>query len=81
AAFRLLTELRRAGIPSEKDYLKRSLKAQLKQANRLGVKETIIVGGDEAARGNVALRDMSSGTQEEVPADKVLAILKKRLGK
>ncbi|MDK2856453.1 MAG: histidyl-tRNA synthetase, partial [Bacillota bacterium] len=57
AAFRLLTELRRAGIPSDKDYLKRSLKAQLKQANRLGVKHTIIVGGEEAARGNVVLRD------------------------
>jgi histidyl-tRNA synthetase len=81
AAFRLLTELRRAGIPSEKDYLKRSLKAQLKQANRLGVKHTIIVGGDEAARGNVVLRDMSSGTQEEVPAGEVLAAVKRRLGK
>lgn len=76
-----MTKLRRAGLAAEKDYLQRSLRAQLKQANRQGAKETVIVGGEEAARGNVSLRNMVTGTQEEVPARELVAVLKGRLGK
>jgi len=81
AAFNLVTKLRRAGLAAEKDYLQRSLRAQLKQANRQGARETVIVGGEEAARGNVSLRNMVTGTQEEVPVRELVAVLKGRLGK
>lgn len=80
-AFDLLTALRREGIAGEKDYLGRSLRAQLKHANRLGVRQTVIIGGDEAARGAASLRDMTSGEQEEVPLSRLVSVLKERLGR
>ncbi|HHY92976.1 MAG TPA: histidine--tRNA ligase, partial [Firmicutes bacterium] len=46
AAFNLVTELRRAGINADKDYLQRSLRAQLKQANRLAANQVVLVGGE-----------------------------------
>jgi histidyl-tRNA synthetase len=64
---KLLAELRAAGIPADTDYLGRSLKAQLRHANRLEAAYAAILGEDEVARGEVTLRDLGAGTQESVP--------------
>lgn len=66
-AFRLLAMLRRSGLKAEMDYLDRSLKAQLKYANKLGVRFTIIAGETELSRGVVVVKDMGEGTQQELP--------------
>jgi len=74
--FRLLTRLQRAGIHAEMEYAGKSLKAQLRRADKLGAQRVLILGGDEMTRGVAQLRDMAAGTQEEVP----LAELDARLG-
>jgi histidyl-tRNA synthetase len=64
--FRLLTRLQRQGIFAEMDYAGKSLKAQLRRADKLGARRVLILGGDELARGVAQLRDMAAGTQYEV---------------
>lgn len=66
-ALRLLMELRRNGHAAEKDYAGRSLKAQMKQAGRLGARWCVIIGHDELESGQVLLRDMSQSTQVSLP--------------
>jgi histidyl-tRNA synthetase len=66
-ALALLQELRKSGICSDKDYTGRSMKAQLKQAGKSGAPFVVILGSDELSRGKVALKDMLSGSQTEVP--------------
>lgn len=68
AAFKLLAELRQAGISADMDYLGRSLKAQLKQANRYPARYVAIIGEEEAAQGKVALKNMQTGQQELIDA-------------
>jgi histidyl-tRNA synthetase len=49
------------------EYAGKSLKSQLRRADKLGARRVLILGGDELARGIAQLRDMAAGTQEEVP--------------
>jgi histidyl-tRNA synthetase len=65
--FRLLTRLQRQGEYVEMDYAGKSLKSQLRRADKLGANRVLILGGDELARGVAVLRDMNSGTQAELP--------------
>lgn len=73
--FKLVHQLRQAGLIVETDYLQRSLKAQLKAANRLGASTVVIVGEDELAKGVVQVRNMQTATQEELPLPQVVNIL------
>jgi len=70
-AVRLTSELRRAGVPTEADYLGRSLKAQMRAADKAGAKFAVIIGERELEKGRVALRDMRTGEQTEVPREEV----------
>jgi histidyl-tRNA synthetase len=58
--------LRDAGIAADKDYLGRSLKAQLKFADKKGVRFLIILGDEELKLGMATVRDMKTGTQQSV---------------
>ncbi|MDU4960636.1 MAG: histidine--tRNA ligase [Sporomusaceae bacterium] len=78
-AFSLLCRLRQAGIRSDMDHLDRSLKAQLKQANRLAVRLTVMIGEDEAAQGRVMLKDMLTGEQELIADKTVESVLQAKL--
>ena len=62
AALALATELRHAGLVANLDLAGRSLKGQLKQANRVGARQTVILEGE----GRATMRDMESGDQREV---------------
>lgn len=64
---RLLEDLRQAGVPAETDYTAATLKALLRQADRLAARYTAIIGDDEIAKGHLILRDMQSKTQQEIP--------------
>lgn len=79
AAFKLLAELRKAGIKTEIDYLARGLKAQMKQADRVGAKLTVILGEDELTKGVAVIRSMGESQQEEVTLDIILDTLKNKL--
>jgi histidyl-tRNA synthetase len=66
-AFALVTRLRDFGIAAEMDHQARSLKAQFKQADKLGTLATVIVGPDELASGEITLRDMDTKEEARVP--------------
>ncbi len=75
-AVRLTSDLRLAGIPAVNAASGRSLKAQLRQANTLGVEYTVILGEDEVKNGTATLRNMANASQETVPFDKLTDLLK-----
>jgi histidyl-tRNA synthetase len=73
AARTLCAELRRAGLGAVRAYDGRSLKAQLKQADRSGASYALIVGPEELARGVVTARPLrEDGSQVEVPRSTVI---------
>ncbi len=72
-ALRLLRELRQAGLAASMEFDARGVKAQMKRADRSGARVTLIVGGDELARGEVTVRDMRDGTQRAVARAAVVA--------
>ena len=61
--------LRRDGKICECDIVGRSLKAQMKYANKIGAKYTLIIGESEIEAGRAQLRNMEDGTQVEVQLD------------
>ena len=75
-AFRVVRELRAEGLAAELEQAGRSLKGQLKQADRLGARWVVIVGADAADEAYV-VRDMESGEQRPFAtrADAVRAIV------
>lgn len=75
-AFKLLNLLRKQGICSEMDYQGKSLKAQMRQADRLGFKYVAILGEEELAKQVIILRDMQDQSQEEVKVDALVKRLK-----
>ncbi|GAB6908702.1 histidine--tRNA ligase [Desulfosarcina cetonica] len=74
-AFEWSTALGVAGIGVSMLYEDRSLKAQMKQANRLNAGQVLIVGESELAAGQVVLRDMASKTQREIPVTALVKTL------
>ena len=61
--------LRREGVYAECDTVGRSLKAQMKYANKIGAEYTLIIGDSEVEAGVAQLRNMHSGEQSEVSLD------------
>jgi histidyl-tRNA synthetase len=72
-ALRLLRDLRQAGLSASMEFEARGVRAQMKRADRFGARVTLIVGGDELARGEVTLRDMQSGAQRAVARSAAVA--------
>lgn len=77
--FALTHELRAAGIRTEADYQGRSLKSQFKQADKLGARLILIVGGDELAAGKVKVRDMVSHDEELVDRSAIVEAVRRLL--
>ncbi|MFW5670430.1 MAG: His/Gly/Thr/Pro-type tRNA ligase C-terminal domain-containing protein, partial [Acetivibrio ethanolgignens] len=70
-AYQLVTKLRAAGIIVETDYMDRSVKAQMKYANKIGVKNTVILGADELSKGKASIKNMETHEEIEVDLDKI----------
>ncbi len=77
-AVRLLHQLRTAGIAADMDYAGRSLKAQMRAADRLQAECVVILGDNEIAEGVAAVKDMAAGTQETVPLASVVELMAER---
>ena len=75
-ALKLASRLRRAGIGVIEAIGNRSLKAQLRQANTLGVRHAVIIGDEEIKTGTAVLRDMADARQETIPLDQLQEKLK-----
>lgn len=78
-ALRLLRELRRAGLSAHMELEARSMKAQMKRADRLAARVAVIVGADELARGEVTLRLMQASEQRAVPRAEVVSAVQTAL--
>ena len=74
ASMKLVNDLRAVGVKADLDHAARSMKAQFKYAGKLGVKNVIVIAGDELARGTVKLRDMVNSTEREIPANEVVEL-------
>lgn len=59
-------QLRAAGVSCEIDLSGRSVKAQMREANRVGAKHVIVVGETERASGSAKLKNMADGTERDV---------------
>lgn len=75
----LFEEFRKAGISAKTSLGRDSIKSQLRIANRLNIKYTLIIGQKEALDSTVILREMDSGVQETVPSGKILEAVRNRL--
>jgi histidyl-tRNA synthetase len=77
-AFVLTNELRGKGLSCDIDYNARTLKTQLRMAEKSGARAVIIFGEDEIKKGKVALKDMLRREQKEVEignvAEEILAL-------
>ena len=78
-AFALMSRLQRSGIRVEMDYQGKSLKAQMRRANKLAAAYTLILGEDELRSGQAQLKCMADGHQDEVALDSLEIVLKERL--
>ena len=75
-AFRLLQKMRNAGLSADMDYSEGSLKSQMRIANKIGVKFTIIVGEEELSKNMVILRNMQTKEQKGIKIDSIIDELK-----
>lgn len=72
----LAFELRKEGISAETDISSRSLKAQMKYADKTGAEFTMVLGDDEVESGKAVLRRMSDGEKTEVEFSDLAKVLK-----
>ena len=72
---KLASRLRQSGIEVLQALGNKSLKAQLRQANSLGVQHAVIIGEEEVKAGTAILRNMTSAQQENVPLDRLPELL------
>lgn len=77
--FGVAQSLRAAGIRTEEDYQGRSLKSQLKQANKVGAQLCVVLGADEVAAGVATVRDMKSHEQLQVSQDELATFVSERM--
>ena len=78
-AVKLASRLRQGGIGVLQASISRSLKAQLRQANKLGAGYVVIIGEEELANDTVILRDMASARQETIAAEELQERLQRQL--
>lgn len=80
AAFRLIEQLLDGGVAATGAVDRDGIGAQLERANRQGVDYAVIIGQKEVREDTVILRDMTSGAQEVLPANAIVAELRTRFG-
>ena len=71
AAYKIINNLRENGISTETDYLNKSLKAQMRLANKLNVSYVLIVGQEELAEQKITIKNMTDGHQQAVPLKEI----------
>jgi histidyl-tRNA synthetase len=71
-AFRVVTELRSAGIGADLDLARRSMKGQMKQASASGARWAAILGDREIASGKITLKDLTSSDQKEIDIKEIV---------
>ncbi len=78
-AFDWICELGAKGLYAEMDFHGRSLKSQMKRAGRLDTPYVLMVGENELEKGFALLRNMSTKDQEDVPLNRLVENISKRI--
>lgn len=76
-AFKIAMELRANGISAEVDHMQRSVKAQLKYADKIGAKFVAVIGESELESGTLFVKKMSDGTTASVKIEELYTYLTK----
>jgi len=71
----LAGNLRKENLSVDFDYLQRSVKAQMREANKMNAKYVLFIGGDEYKQGLMNLKNMSTGVEEKVSLTKIQDII------
>ncbi len=77
--FKLAKTLRLKGLSVEMGYEKKSLKSQMRRADKLDCQYVLILGEEELERGTAALRDMRAKTQEELNLNETHELLLEKM--
>lgn len=75
-AYKLVHQLRKVGISADSDHLQRSVKAQMKYANKIGARFSAIIGESELENKAITLKNMENGEQQEVSFDQLVEVMK-----
>ena len=67
----LAGKLRKENLSVDFDYLQRSVKAQMREANKLNAKYVLFIGGDEYKQGLLKLKNMSDSLEKILPLEKI----------
>jgi histidyl-tRNA synthetase len=73
---KILGEARKAGLIMEFDSLRRSIKSQMRGANKIGASLAIIIGDKELKDKSVQIKDLNNGQQESIPIDSIISYIK-----
>ena len=73
---KVVTALRKNGFSAEIDFAGRSLKAQMKQANRQNARYSILLGEDEIKNNTVTIKNMQTGEQKQGTIEDMLTSMK-----
>ncbi|MFZ6034506.1 MAG: histidine--tRNA ligase [Melioribacter sp.] len=76
-SFILTTRLRQKGLKAERDYLSRSVKAQMREANKLNASYVLFFGGEEYKDKKAVLKNMESGEQTDISIDDIESVVEK----
>jgi histidyl-tRNA synthetase len=67
----LAGKLRKENLSVDFDYLQRSVKAQMREANKMKAKFVLFIGGDEYKAGMMNIKNMSTGEEEKISIDSI----------
>ena len=78
-AYQLVNQLHLQGIRAELDYEGKSLKSQMRRADKLKARYVLIMGEEELKKGRAVLRNMETKSQDEIPIEGIVSTLKSRI--
>jgi histidyl-tRNA synthetase len=78
-AYPLINQLHLEGIRAELDYEGKSLKSQMRKADKLKARYVLIIGEEELKKGRAVLRNMGDKSQEEIPLEDLSNTLKEKV--
>ncbi len=78
-AFEWVQDLRKNKVRTEMDFQDRSLKSQMRRANKLGAGYALIVGERELDEGAAVLRNMTTKEEEGIPLDDLVGLVVKKI--
>jgi histidyl-tRNA synthetase len=64
-------KLRQQNFSVDFDYLQRSVKAQMREANKMNANFTLVIGGEEYQQEMISLKNMESGKEEQIPLNEL----------